>query len=78
MERIPQEELKAYLMQSNEQFRTLATKHAEYERLIEDIERKPHLTPEDELEEQRLKKLKLQVKDQMQEIINRQDNRAVA
>jgi uncharacterized protein YdcH (DUF465 family) len=73
MEKISQEELKAYLMQSNQEFRDLAEKHAEYKRLIEQIETKPHLTAEDEIEEQRLKKLKLHLKDQMQEIMNAQN-----
>ena len=58
-------------MQHNEEFRALAEKHAEYKRLIEAIESKPHLTPEDELEEHRLKKLKLHVKDQMHQIMAR-------
>jgi uncharacterized protein YdcH (DUF465 family) len=71
MEKFSQEELKAYLMQSNEEFRALVEKHAEYARLIDAIESKPHLTPADEDEEHRLKKLKLRLKDQMQEIMNR-------
>jgi uncharacterized protein YdcH (DUF465 family) len=71
MEKFSQEELKAYLMQSNEEFRALAEKHSEYARLIDLIESKPHVTPEDEDEEHRLKKLKLHTKDRMQEIMNR-------
>jgi uncharacterized protein YdcH (DUF465 family) len=71
MEKFSQEELKAYLMQANEEFRSLAEKHAEYARLIDEIEAKPHLTEQDEIEEHRLKKLKLHLKDQMQEIMKR-------
>ncbi|MEJ5369457.1 MAG: YdcH family protein [Bryobacteraceae bacterium] len=71
MEKLTQEALKEYLMQHNEEFRALAEKHAEYKRMIEAIESKPHLTPEDELEEHRLKKLKLHVKDQMHQIMAR-------
>lgn len=71
MEKFSQEELKAYLMQSNEEFRSLAEKHAEYAKLIDEIESKPHLTEQDEMEEHRLKKLKLHLKDQMQQIMNR-------
>ena len=70
MEKISQEELKAYLAQSNEEFRTLAEKHAEYERLINAIESKPFVTEQDEIEEHRLKKLKLQAKDQMAAMMN--------
>jgi uncharacterized protein YdcH (DUF465 family) len=66
-----QEELKAHLMATNEDFRTLAAKHADLKRQVDAIETKPRLTPEDELEENRLKKLKLRVKDQMNEIMAR-------
>ncbi len=78
MEKFSQEELKAYLMQSNEEFRSLAEKHAEYKRQIEVIEAKSHVTPEDELEEHRLKKIKLHLKDQMHEIMNRYRAQQVA
>lgn len=71
MEKFTQEALKEYLIEHNEEFRALAQKHAEYKRMIEAIEAKPHLTPEDELEEHRLKKLKLHVKDQMHQIMAR-------
>ena len=71
MDKIAQEELKAYLVQSNEEFRALAEKHAEYAKLIDAIESKPHLTDQDEIEEHRLKKLKLHLKDQMHEIMKR-------
>lgn len=71
MEKHTQEALKEYLIEHNEEFRALAEKHAEYKRMIEAIESKPHLTPEDELEEHRLKKLKLHVKDQMHQILSR-------
>jgi uncharacterized protein YdcH (DUF465 family) len=78
MEKFSQEEIRAYLMQSSEEFRALAAKHAEYARQIDEIEAKPHLTEQDELEEHRLKKLKLNLKDQMQELINRYGSTAVA
>ena len=78
MEKFSQEELTAYLMQNNDEFRALAEKHAEYKRQIEMIEAKPHLTPEDEVEEHRLKKLKLHVKDQMHQILNRYRTSQVA
>lgn len=66
-----QEELKAHLMATNEEFRSLAAQHAEFKRQVDAIEAKPHVTPEDELEENRLKKLKLRVKDQMNDIMAR-------
>ena len=65
----PDAELKAHLLATDEQFRTLAGQHAQLKRQIEEIESKPHLTGADELEEQRLKKIKLRVKDQMNGIM---------
>ena len=63
------EELKAHLLATNPQFRELAEQHAQLKKQVEEIEAKPHVTEADELEEQRLKKLKLQSKDRMNEIV---------
>jgi uncharacterized protein YdcH (DUF465 family) len=66
-----QAELKAHLMATNEEFRQLVAQHADYDRLLDAIEAKPHVTPQDEVEEHRIKKLKLRLKDQMNEIMSR-------
>jgi uncharacterized protein len=73
-----QDELKAHLMTTDEEFRHLAEQHAQYHTQLEALEAKPHLTPEEELEEHRLKKLKLRLKDQMNGIISRQRAQHVA
>ena len=73
-----QEELKAHLMATNEEFRSLAEKHAAYHSQLEQIEAKSHMTLEDEAEEQRLKKQKLRLKDQMNEILARYRTQQVA
>jgi len=59
MERNAQEELKAHLMVTNEEFRRLASQHTEFAQKLDALESLPHLTYEEELEETRLKKLKL-------------------
>jgi len=69
MENHTQEELKAHLLATDEQFRSLAEQHAQLKRQIEAIESKPHVTSTDEIEEQRLKKQKLRLKDQMNAIL---------
>jgi uncharacterized protein YdcH (DUF465 family) len=69
MENHTQEHLKAHLLATNEHFRTLAEQHAQCKRQIEEIERKPHLTDADELEEHRIKKVKLRLKDEMNEML---------
>jgi uncharacterized protein len=66
-----QEELKAHLMQTDETFRRLADEHHRCHDQLEALESKAHLTPEEEVEEHRLKKVKLQLKDQMNELISR-------
>ncbi len=65
------EELKAYLMEHDEEFRRLAQAHAEYARRIEALESRRYLTPEEQLEEVKLKKLKLHAKDMMAAILSR-------
>ena len=70
MERNAQEELKAHLMETNEEFRRLAGQHSEFARKLDALESLPHLTYEEELEETRLKKLKLRLKDQMEAIVS--------
>lgn len=69
MENQAQEEMKAHLLASDNQFRSLAEQHAQIKKQIEEIESKPHVTGADELEEQRLKKLKLYLKDQMNRML---------
>ena len=70
MDKAIQEELKAHLMQTNETFRSLMNQHHEYDVLVERLENKPALTAEEEIEEHRLKKLKLQLKDQMEQMVS--------
>ncbi|HUA20528.1 MAG TPA: DUF465 domain-containing protein [Bryobacteraceae bacterium] len=73
-----QEELKAHLMKTDEAFRHLAEQHAQYHQQLEALEAKAHLTPEEEVEEHRLKKLKLNLKDQMNGIISKHRAQHVA
>jgi uncharacterized protein YdcH (DUF465 family) len=73
-----QEELKAHLMATNEQFRTLAEEHAQYHKQLEALEAKDHLTLADEAEEQRLKKMKLRLKDMMNGIMSQSRTHSIA
>ncbi len=70
MEQNAQEEIKAHLMQTNEKFRELMDQHHQYKRQVEALEAKHALTAEEELEEHRLKKLKLHLKDEMEQIVS--------
>ena len=65
MDRNIEEEIKAHLMQTNEHFRELQHQHLEYDRLVHELENKHVLTGQEEIEEHRLKKLKLKLKDEI-------------
>ncbi len=77
MERISQDELKAHLMESDEEFRRLALAHSDYARKIEALEAMNHLSEQQQLEEIKLKKLKLHAKDMMAAIMNRHKSVAI-
>lgn len=66
-----QDQLKAHLMETDEEFRRIAVQHADYKKKVEALEALPHPSEDEQLEEARLKKLKLQLKDQMMQIMNR-------
>ena len=56
------------LMASDDRFRNLAQEHTQYASKLDALNSKPYLNDEDKIEEVRLKKLKLKVKDQMETI----------
>jgi uncharacterized protein YdcH (DUF465 family) len=70
MDKTSQEEIKAHLMQTSEHFRDLQHRHQEYKKLVEALEAKHALTPVEEVEEHRLKKLKLHLKDEMEQLVS--------
>jgi uncharacterized protein YdcH (DUF465 family) len=78
MERNAQEELKAHLMATNEEFQRLSSQHSEYAHKLDALEALPHLTLEEQIEETRLKKLKLRLKDQMGAIMSQSRSQQVA
>ncbi len=57
------------LLESNEEFRRLAGDHALYDQQLEVLLDKENRSAEEEVEITRLKKLKLQKKDQMEKMI---------
>jgi uncharacterized protein YdcH (DUF465 family) len=78
METAAQDELKAHLMATDEKFRELCQQHNEYDRKVAELEAKQAPTEQDQLEEVRLKKLKLHLKDQITDILNRHREQHVA
>jgi hypothetical protein len=56
------------LLASHEEFRRLAQEHTQYSQRLHSLIEKRYLSDDEKLEEVRLKKLKLRIKDQMQMI----------
>ncbi len=78
MDRNAQEELKAHLIATSEEFRHLASQHSDFARKLDNLESLPHLSEEEQVEETRLKKLKLRLKDQMEAIMSQYRSQQVA
>ncbi len=78
MELNTQEELKAHLMASSDEFRILANRHTEYDRRLEQLEAQSYLSDDEQMEEVRLKKMKLHLKDQMNDLLHRHATASVS
>jgi uncharacterized protein YdcH (DUF465 family) len=66
------------LLASHDEFRRLAQEHAQYSQRLDSLIEKRYLTEDEKVEEVRLKKLKLRLKDQMEIIAQRHDKTHVA
>ena len=62
------QEVKAVLLQSDDNYRQLATRHHELDTRLHELTGKHYLTATEQIEEVTLKKRKLALKDQMEEI----------
>ena len=65
------EELKRKLLQTDEEFRQLATQHHDLDEQIHNLSERHYLSEPEQLEEVRLKKRKLYLKDQMEAALRR-------
>jgi hypothetical protein len=63
------EEMKKQLLQSNDEFRQLATQHHDLDERIHSLAHRQYLSEPEQLEEVTLKKRKLQLKDQMESML---------
>ncbi len=61
--------IREHLMANNEEYQRLREEHAHYATQLDSLASKSYLTEQERLEEVRLKKLKLRVKDQMQRLV---------
>ena len=58
--------VRGQLLASNEEFRKLADEHSNYSQRLDSLSSKKYLSEEEKIEEIRLKKLKLRLKDEME------------
>ena len=56
------------LLASHDEFRKLVQEHAQYSQRLDNLTQKRYLSDDEKLEEVRLKKMKLRLKDQMESI----------
>jgi uncharacterized protein YdcH (DUF465 family) len=64
-------QLRDQLLASNDEFRRLVQEHSQYSQRLDNLYQKRYLSEDEKLEEVRLKKLKLRLKDQMESIEQR-------
>jgi uncharacterized protein YdcH (DUF465 family) len=65
----PTEAIREQLMASNEEYQRLRDIHTRYSAQLEQLSAKTYLSEQEQLEEVRLKKLKLQAKDKMELLV---------
>ncbi len=63
------DDLKAELIQSDDEFRRLYEEHQQFERRLQEINQKTLLSQEDEMEEKKIKLHKLMLKDRMEQLL---------
>jgi uncharacterized protein YdcH (DUF465 family) len=70
------QDLKPLLIETDEEFRQLASKHHELEERLHELTAKSYLSGPEQVEEVTLKKRKLQLKDKMEAIVRAYRQRA--
>lgn len=66
-----EEDIKDHLMSANPDFRRLVEEHKQYAGKLDELHNRHHLSEQDQIEEVRLKKKKLHLKDQMNSMIQK-------
>ena len=66
-----EDEIKEHLMSANPEFRRLVEEHKQYAGKLDELHSRHHMSEQDHIEEVRLKKKKLQLKDQMNSMVQK-------
>lgn len=69
MARSVEQDIVSQLMSTSEEYRRLAEQHSSFDRRLEQLAHRRFPSQEEQLEEARLKKKKLHLKDRMQDMI---------
>ena len=69
---------RSMLLQTDDEFRELATKHHELEDRLTELSHKPYLSEPEQVEQAQIKKRKLQLKDRMEDIMRRASGQALS
>ena len=72
------EEVKHLLLETNDEFRQLASQHHELDERLVELESKHYLSDDEHVEEVTLKKRKLHLKDRMEAIVRHYSGAAAA
>lgn len=64
-------EIRERLAETDPNFRRLLRKHQDYEKRLQDLQSRKFLTEDEKIEEVEIKKHKLALKDQMEEMVRR-------
>ncbi len=64
------QELMKKLLEEDEAFRKTYKAHRDYEKRVARMENRPHLNEDEKIEKDRLKKLKLKLKDEMERMLS--------
>jgi uncharacterized protein YdcH (DUF465 family) len=65
----PTEAIREQLMVNSPEYQRLREEHAHYAAQLDQLAARPYLSEQEQIEEVRLKKLKLRVKDQMEMLV---------
>ena len=71
------QEVKKHLMAIDDEFSRLVKEHADYSRQLEDLSSRPFLNEDEQMQEINLKKRKLSLKDQMEQMIQKYKKESV-
>jgi len=66
---VSSDEIKQLLIEENDAFKKLYQKHQSYEQVLEKMNERPYLTTQEQMEATNIKKHKLMLKTQMEQII---------